>query len=103
VGGVYADHYPRFRMNLKNDFSHEYHRDLSPAIGNSAYATPCAQLKSKPDTWVATKVNAPGQAARRAYENDECSPPTTSAGRIATTFRQCKLSKEKLLSAGIAL
>jgi len=46
-------------------------------FGNSAYATPCAQLKSKPDTWVATKVNALVQAARRAYENDESSPPTS--------------------------
>jgi len=66
--------------------------------GNIAHAALpiCAQLKSQPDAWVKAKVNALVGAAHASYESDEVTEVYKRVlNRIATTFRQCKLSEDE--------
>ena len=61
---------------------------------NTAFAAPCARLKSESDAWVATKVDALVLAARRAYESDRGLPAYERVlDGIAASIRQCKLSE----------
>src|SRR5438270_1872633 len=64
--------------------------------GRTAYAsTFCAQLKSRPDAWVAARVNALILAAHALFDNDEASVAyKRTVNGIATTLRQCKLSED---------
>lgn len=63
-------------------------------IGNTAYASPCARLKSQPAAWVESKVNELVLAAHKAYERDEALPAYVKAvGEINDTIRQCQLSQ----------
>ena len=66
------------------------------AIGRAGLAVPCTPVKSKPDSWVTTKVNALVQAARAAYEDDRAQLAYDGViKRIAETLRQCKLSEDE--------
>lgn len=61
-----------------------------------SYASPCSLLKSQPDSWVATKVNALVKAAHRAYEREEAAGSYERVlGRIAATLRQCRLGEDE--------
>ncbi|HKP73117.1 MAG TPA: hypothetical protein VJT82_09290, partial [Pyrinomonadaceae bacterium] len=65
-------------------------------LGNHAYAAPlpCARVKSQPDAWVATKVDALVSAAHAAYERDAADEAYERVlDGIAGTLRQCKLSE----------
>jgi hypothetical protein len=65
--------------------------------GNTAYAaSPCVQLKSKPEAWVTAKANALVRAAQAAYEMDEAQPAYKRVlNGIASTIRRCKLSQDE--------
>ncbi len=43
-------------------------------LASRLQASPCASLKSQPDTWVAANVDALCRAARAAYESDKALP-----------------------------
>ena len=61
-----------------------------------ALAIPCARVKSQPDAWVVTSVNALVRTARAAYENDNAEPAYNLViKRLAETLRQCKLSEDE--------
>lgn len=66
---------------------------------NTASASPCARLKSRPDVWVRAKVDALVLAARAAYERPEASHAYQRYQRvldgIADTIRQCKISQNE--------
>src|ERR1700687_2788310 len=65
-------------------------------VGNAAAAAPCARVKSPPDAWVATKVDALVLAARLAYENEKAQTAYDRVIKgIADTLRQCKLSGDE--------
>lgn len=65
------------------------------AAGPVGPAVSCTPVKSKPDSWVTTKVNALVQAARAAYEDDRAQLAYDRViHRIAETLRQCKLSED---------
>jgi hypothetical protein len=66
-------------------------------VGNVAAATPsCAQLKSQPDAWVATKVDALVGAAHAAYQNDDALPAYERVlDAITAALRQCRLSRDE--------
>jgi hypothetical protein len=65
-------------------------------VGNAAAAAPCARVKSQPDAWVATKVDALVLAARLAYENEKAQTAYDRVIKgIADTLRQCKLSGDE--------
>ncbi|MGH9931105.1 MAG: hypothetical protein ACREA9_18000 [Pyrinomonadaceae bacterium] len=64
-------------------------------FANPAHASRCEQLKAQPDAWVASKVDALVQTARRAYESDEAlSAYERMLDRIVDTMRQCNLSAD---------
>jgi hypothetical protein len=64
--------------------------------GNTVSASPCAELKTGADAWVATSVDALVQSARAAYEGDLAIP---AYGRVldgvAGTIRKCRLSEDE--------
>jgi hypothetical protein len=63
-------------------------------------AAPCDQIKSQPDSWVNTSVNALVLAARRAYERDNAQTAYERVlDGITRTMQQCRLSQEKDFSA----
>ncbi|HEX8889126.1 MAG TPA: hypothetical protein VF779_08110 [Pyrinomonadaceae bacterium] len=64
--------------------------------GHIAQASPlCARLKSRPEAWVAAKVDALVQAAQASYESDEVTEVYKQVlSRISTTFHQCKLAED---------
>jgi hypothetical protein len=64
-------------------------------VGNAAPASPCAQLKARPDAWVAKSVNALVLAARAAYESERALPAYERAlDRITGTLQRCQLSED---------
>lgn len=70
---------------------------VSSAAGRagSARLVPCASVKSHPDAWVASSVDALVRAARAAYEDDETEPAYNSLlGRLAGTLRRCDLARD---------
>ncbi|MEP6819824.1 MAG: hypothetical protein ABJA18_09845 [bacterium] len=65
-------------------------------VANAVHAARCEQLKARPDTWVATKVDALVLSARRAYESDEgLSGYEKVLDGITATIRQCNLSADQ--------
>jgi hypothetical protein len=61
-----------------------------------AHASPCASLKSHPEAWVSTKVDALVLAARAEYEDDEApNGYKRTLGEIAGMLRRCELSKDE--------
>lgn len=65
-------------------------------VANTAAAAPCARVKSQPDAWVTTKIDALVLAARVAYEKEEALPAYDRVIKgIAGTLRQCKLSEDQ--------
>jgi hypothetical protein len=65
-------------------------------VGNVASAAPCARVKSQPDVWVASKVDALVSAAHAAYEKDAALPAYERVlDGITGTLRQCKLSRDE--------
>ncbi|MDT5270443.1 MAG: hypothetical protein QOH49_2629 [Acidobacteriota bacterium] len=70
---------------------------VSSAAGHivSARPAPCARVRSRPDEWVASSVDALVRAARAAYEDDEVEPAYDSLlGRLAGTLRRCELARD---------
>ena len=62
-------------------------------LGNVAYASRCEPLTTRPDAWVATKVDALVRAARRAYESDRALPAYERVlDEIVQTLRECNLA-----------
>lgn len=65
-------------------------------VGRIGLAVPCDRVKSQPEAWVTTKVNALVRTARAAYENDSAEPVYNRVIKgIADTLRQCKLSDDE--------
>jgi hypothetical protein len=63
---------------------------------NTAYAATCARVKSGPDVWVTSRVDALVGAARAAYERDEALQAYKRVlGNINGTLRQCKLAQDE--------
>lgn len=63
-------------------------------------AAPCDQIKSQPDSWVNTSVNALVLGARRAYERDNAQTAYERVlDGITRTMQQCRLSQENTFSA----
>ena len=63
---------------------------------NAAYAARCEQVKARPDTWVALKVDALVQTARGAYERDSAqSAYERVLDSIVGTLRQCNLAADQ--------
>lgn len=63
---------------------------------DAAYASRCEQLKARPDTWVAAKVDALVLSARRAYESDEALAAYERViDGITGTMRQCNLAADQ--------
>jgi hypothetical protein len=53
----------------------------------------CAHIRSRPDEWVASSVDALVRAARAAYDDDEAEPAYERLlGRLAGTLRRCDLT-----------
>jgi hypothetical protein len=64
-------------------------------LANAVYAGRCELLKSKPDAWVATRVDALVLTARRAYESDYALTKYEKVlDGIVDTMRQCKLAED---------
>ena len=64
---------------------------------NVAFASgaTCARVKSQPDTWAASRVDALVLAARRAYESDRAIPAYSRVlDGITGTIKRCKLSED---------
>jgi hypothetical protein len=62
---------------------------------SSAYAAPCARIKSQPDVWVKTNVNALVLAARAAFERDESQTRYEMVlDRITGSVRQCRIAED---------
>ena len=69
---------------------------LSAGTTGSASTTSCAQLKSRPDPWVAGRVDALVEAAHASYEKDEAADAYKRVvSQIAATIRQCRLSQDE--------
>ncbi|HEX3555945.1 MAG TPA: hypothetical protein VIA62_22235 [Thermoanaerobaculia bacterium] len=72
---------------------------LSLFIGGyvaSASPSPCARVKSQPEAWVASRVDALVAAAHAAYEDDEALPAYERVlGGISDTIRRCELSRDE--------
>ena len=64
--------------------------------GDTVRASPlCARLKSRPETWVAAKVDALVRAAQASYESDEVTEVYKQVlSRISATLHQCKLAED---------
>jgi hypothetical protein len=64
--------------------------------GSTAYASPCARLKSRPEAWVTTKIDALVRAAHAAYEDEDTLESYQRVlGGIAGTIRRCGLSQDE--------
>jgi hypothetical protein len=64
--------------------------------GTVAQAAPCAKVKSKPDAWVATEVDALVRAAHAAYENDDALPAYERVlDEINAALGQCQLAHDE--------
>ena len=62
----------------------------------SASPSTCARVKSRPEAWVAARVDALVVAAHAAYEDDEALPAyRKELGEIAGTIRRCQLSRDE--------
>jgi hypothetical protein len=62
----------------------------------SASPSTCARVKSQPEAWVASRVDALVVAAHAAYEDDEALPAyQRELGEIAGTIRRCELSRDE--------
>jgi hypothetical protein len=72
---------------------------LSLFIGGyvaSASPSPCARVRSQPQAWVASRVDALVVAAHAAYEDDEALPAYEKVlGGIADTIRRCELVRDE--------
>lgn len=74
---------------------------IGPYGGYAAAASPstpatCALVKSRPEAWVAPRVDALVVAAHAAYENDEAlAAYRKELGEIAGTIRRCELSRDE--------
>src|SRR5436305_3134429 len=72
---------------------------LSLFIGGyvaSASPSTCARVKSQPQAWVASRVDALVVAAHAAYEDDEALPAYERVlGGITGTIRRCELSRDE--------
>jgi hypothetical protein len=65
-------------------------------VGGVASAAPCARVKSRPNAWVASKVDALVSAAHAAYENDDALPAYERVlDGITGTLRRCKMSQDE--------
>jgi len=65
-------------------------------FGGTAYASPCATVKSRSDEWVTANIDALVRSARAAYEKDEALPAYERVlDGIANTLRRCKLSEDQ--------
>jgi hypothetical protein len=65
-------------------------------VVNVASAAPCARVRSRPDVWVASKVDALVRAAHAAYESDDSLPAYERVlDRITGTLRRCNLSQDE--------
>lgn len=63
--------------------------------GGVAGAAPCTRVKSQPDYWVTSKVNALVLAARRAYEHEDALPRYERVlDAITDTIRDCRLEQD---------
>jgi hypothetical protein len=64
-------------------------------VASSAFAVPCARVKSQPDAWVRTNVDALVLAARAAYDNDKAQPAYDRVVKgVSITLQQCGLSAD---------
>src|SRR5690349_13838747 len=62
----------------------------------SASPSVCARVKSEPEAWVASRVDALVGAAHAAYEDDEALPAyQRELGEIAGTIRRCGLARDE--------
>ncbi len=69
-------------------------------LASDLQASPCASLKSQPDTWVAANVDALCRAARAAYESDKALPAYERLlDGVVATLQRCKLSKDQEFSS----
>lgn len=60
-----------------------------------AQGATCSRVKTKPDAWVASRVDALVLAARRAYESDRAIPAYSRVlDGITGTIKRCKLSED---------
>jgi hypothetical protein len=65
------------------------------ALMTVAQGATCARVKSQPDAWVASRVDALVLAARRAYENDRAIPAYSRVlDGITSTIKRCRLSED---------
>jgi hypothetical protein len=65
-------------------------------VGEFLYASPSARLKSDPDRWVRTRVDALVRAAHAAYNDDNAVPRYQRVLKsIARTIRQRKLLQDE--------
>lgn len=61
----------------------------------SASPTPCEDVKSQPEAWVASRVDALVGAAHAAYDDDEALPAYQRVlGEITGTIRRCELMRD---------
>ena len=66
---------------------------------STAAASSCARLRSHPDRWVATSVDALVSTARRAYERENSlTAYQTVLARIANTIQQCRLDEDEVFA-----
>ncbi|MDQ3917151.1 MAG: hypothetical protein M3348_01495, partial [Acidobacteriota bacterium] len=64
--------------------------------GSVAHAAPCAFVKSKPDAWAASEVDALVAASRSAYEKPEALENYRRVlARIDGTIRRCRLADDE--------
>jgi hypothetical protein len=69
---------------------------LGGYAASASLSTTCASVKSQPEAWVASRVDALVVAARAAYEGDEALPAYERAlGGITDTIRQCGLARDE--------
>lgn len=62
----------------------------------AASSFPCARVRSQPEAWVASRVDALVVAAHAAYEEDAALPAYERVlGGIADTIRRCELSRDE--------
>src|SRR6267143_1606470 len=65
-------------------------------VGKAAHASPCARVKSEPDTWITTNVDGFVRAAHAAYESDNALPAYNRVlDGIAGSIRKCRLSEDE--------
>src|SRR3954470_16893115 len=67
-------------------------------VASASPSTPftCARVKSQPQAWVVSRVDALVVAAHAAYEDDEALPAYERVlGGITGTIRRCELSRDE--------